>query len=76
MTNPIFFSAGSGGPDNSTLTIVLLVYQYAFKTLGTMGYAAALAFILAVVILSATLLQRKFFEGRVNVLVLTGRKGK
>lgn len=54
------FSAGSGGPDNSTLTIVLLVYQYAFKTLGTMGYAAALAFILAVVILSATLLQRKF----------------
>jgi len=54
------FSAGSGGPDNSTLTVVLLVYQYAFKTLGTMGYAAALAFILAVVILVATLIQRKF----------------
>lgn len=54
------FSAGSGGPDNSTLTIVLLVYQYAFKTLGTMGYASALAFLLAVVILAATLLQRKF----------------
>ncbi|MFC0187089.1 carbohydrate ABC transporter permease [Fictibacillus aquaticus] len=54
------FSAGSGGPDNSTLTVVLLIYQYAFKTLGTMGYAAALAFILALVILIATLLQRKF----------------
>ncbi|UOY94561.1 sugar ABC transporter permease [Ectobacillus sp. JY-23] len=54
------FSAGSGGPDNSTLTVVLLVYQYAFKTMGTMGYAAALAFILAVVILIATLIQRKF----------------
>jgi multiple sugar transport system permease protein len=54
------FSAGSGGPDNSTLTVVLLVYQYAFKTLGTMGYAAALAFLLALVILIATLLQRKF----------------
>jgi multiple sugar transport system permease protein len=27
------FSAGSGGPNNSTLTIVLLIYQYAFKSL-------------------------------------------
>ncbi|WP_053365184.1 carbohydrate ABC transporter permease [Bacillus sp. FJAT-27245] len=54
------FSGGSGGPDNSTLTIVLLVYQYAFKNLGTMGYASALAFLLAVVILIATLVQRKF----------------
>ena len=54
------FSAGSGGPNNSTLTVVLLIYQYAFKTLGTMGYAAALAFALAIIILIATLLQRKF----------------
>ncbi|AMX84278.1 sugar ABC transporter permease [Geobacillus subterraneus] len=53
------FSAGSGGPNNSTLTVVLLIYQYAFKTLGTMGYAAALAFALAIMILIATLLQRK-----------------
>ncbi|TWG29823.1 carbohydrate ABC transporter membrane protein 1 (CUT1 family) [Geobacillus sp. C56-T2] len=53
------FSAGSGGPNNSTLTVVLLIYQYAFKTLGTMGYAAALAFALAIVILVATMLQRK-----------------
>jgi multiple sugar transport system permease protein len=54
------FSAGSGGPNNSTLTVVLLIYQYAFKTLGTMGYAAALAVVLAIIILIATLLQRKF----------------
>lgn len=54
------FSAGSGGPNNSTLTVVLLVYQYAFKNMGTMGYAAALAFALAIVILIATLIQRKF----------------
>ncbi|WNF38987.1 sugar ABC transporter permease [Bacillaceae bacterium IKA-2] len=53
------FSGGSGGPDNSTLTVVLLIYQYAFRTMGTMGYAAALAFSLAVFILSATLIQRK-----------------
>ncbi|KKI93297.1 sugar ABC transporter permease [Bacillus sp. SA1-12] len=54
------FSKGSGGPNNSTLTVVLLVYQYAFKNLGTMGYAAAMALALAIVILLATLLQRKF----------------
>ncbi|GMB10127.1 carbohydrate ABC transporter permease [Thermolongibacillus altinsuensis] len=54
------FSQGSGGPNNSTLTVVLLIYQYAFKSLGTMGYAAALAFALAIIILIATILQRKF----------------
>lgn len=54
------FSGGSGGPNNSTLTVVLLIYQYAFKSLGTMGYAAALAFALAIIILLATLIQRKF----------------
>ncbi|AMV10210.1 sugar ABC transporter permease [Geobacillus sp. G4] len=53
------FSGGSGGPNNSTLTVVLLIYQYAFKTLGTMGYAAALAFALAILIFIVTLLQRK-----------------
>ncbi|MEB1808846.1 MAG: sugar ABC transporter permease [Bacillaceae bacterium] len=54
------FSGGSGGPDNSTLTVVLLIYQYAFSSMGTMGYAAAIAFMLAMIILVATLLQRKF----------------
>lgn len=51
------FSGGSGGPNNSTLTVVLLIYQYAFKSLD-MGYAAAIAFLLATVIILVTLLQR------------------
>ena len=55
------FSAGSGGPNNSTLTIVLLIYQYAFKSLD-MGYALALTLMLAVVLISATLLQRWLFR--------------
>lgn len=55
------FSAGSGGPNNSTLTVVLLIYQYAFKSLD-MGYAAALALMLAGVIMGATLIQRFFFK--------------
>jgi multiple sugar transport system permease protein len=55
------FSAGSGGPNNSTLTVVLLIYQYAFKSLD-MGYAAALALMLAAVIMIVTLIQRYFFK--------------
>ena len=55
------FSAGSGGPNNSTLTIVLLIYQYAFKNLD-MGYAAALALMLASIIMVVTLIQRYLFK--------------
>jgi multiple sugar transport system permease protein len=55
------FSAGSGGPDNATLTLVLLIYQYAFKNLD-MGYALALTLMLAVVLMTATLIQRWLFR--------------
>jgi multiple sugar transport system permease protein len=55
------FSAGSGGPNNSTLTIVLLIYQYAFKNL-EMGYALALTLVLAVILMMATAVQRLFFR--------------
>ena len=55
------FSHGSGGPNNSTLTVVLLIYQYAFKNLD-MGYATALALMLALVIMTATLIQRYLYR--------------
>lgn len=55
------FSRGTGGPDNSTLTVVLLIYQYAFKNLD-IGYAAALALMLAFVIMIVTLIQRYWFK--------------
>jgi len=42
------------------LTVVLLIYQYAFKRLD-MGYAAALALMLALVIMIVTLIQRYWF---------------
>ena len=54
------FSRGTGGPNNSTLTVVLLIYQYAFKRLD-MGYASALALMLALVIMMVTLIQRYLF---------------
>ena len=56
------FSGGTGGPNNATLTVVLLIYQSVFRNL-QMGYAAAIAFLLAGVIISMTLIQRRFFGG-------------
>ncbi|MBD2101322.1 carbohydrate ABC transporter permease [Leptolyngbya sp. FACHB-261] len=56
------FSGGSGGPNNSTLTIVLLIYQYVFRSLN-LGYAAAIAFMLAALIIALTIVQRGLFKG-------------
>lgn len=53
------FSNGSGGPANSTLTVSLMVYRYAFGTNNAMGYAAAIAIILALVIMAVSLLAEK-----------------
>ncbi len=56
------FSGGTGGPNNATLTLVLLIYQAVFRNL-QMGYAAAIAFLLAAVIIIITLIQQRFFGG-------------
>ncbi|MBD2198291.1 MULTISPECIES: carbohydrate ABC transporter permease [Calothrix] len=56
------FSAGTGGPNNATLTVVLLIYQAVFRNL-QMGYAAAIAFLLAAIIIAIALIQRRIFGG-------------
>lgn len=53
------FSGGSGGPSNATLTVVLLIYQYAFRTMNTIGYASSMAVVLAIIIMIATIIARK-----------------
>ena len=57
----------AGGPDgapvNSLMTMVLYLYNRAFKRVD-FGQAAAIGVVLFVVIFSATLLQRLIFEGR------------
>ncbi len=53
----------AGGPLNKTLTIVMMMYQQGFK-FWRMGYAAAVAFILFLVIGAATLLQMRLGEKR------------
>jgi multiple sugar transport system permease protein len=45
FTEPYVFTGG--GPENSTLTILLLIFRYAFRD-GAYGQAAALAFLLAI----------------------------
>ncbi|MBD2566998.1 sugar ABC transporter permease [Anabaena lutea FACHB-196] len=56
------FSGGTGGPNNATLTVVLLIYQAVFRNL-QLGYASAIAFLLAAVIIIITVIQRRVFGG-------------
>jgi multiple sugar transport system permease protein len=52
-----------GGPLNKTVTIVMLMYEQGFK-FWEMGYAAAVAFVLFLVIGAATLLQIKLQDNK------------
>jgi multiple sugar transport system permease protein len=52
-----------GGPLNKTVTLVMLMYDQGFK-FWEMGYAAAVAFVLFLVIGAATLIQIKLQDGR------------
>ena len=53
------FSNGSGGPANSTLTVALMVYRYAFGTNNAMGYASTVAIVLALVIMTVSFISEK-----------------
>jgi multiple sugar transport system permease protein len=53
-------SGGTGGPLNSTVSVVLYVYQKAFQSLPSeMGYAASMMVVLFVIILLITIFQLK-----------------
>ena len=55
---------GTGGPLNSTISLVLYVYQKAFGGAYQMGYASAMMVVLFVLILSVTLIQLRFLTRR------------
>ncbi len=56
-------TAGTGGPLNSTISVVLYVYQAAFQSLPSeMGYAAAMMVVLFVMILLITIVQLRFLS--------------
>ena len=52
-----------GGPLKSTTTIVLLMYEEGFRW-WRMGYAAAIAFVLFVIMLAGTMLQLRIQRER------------
>ncbi|WAA12050.1 carbohydrate ABC transporter permease [Fervidibacillus halotolerans] len=54
-------SNGSGGPQNSTLTFTLYIYQLAF-TSNDMGRATAMAFILGIIIFMVTFIVNKVMK--------------
>lgn len=56
-------SQGSGGPLNSTKTLVLFIYQAAFQSF-KMGYASAATVVLFVIILALTVLQSRVLTRR------------
>lgn len=52
-------SGGTGGPNNATLTLALLIYRYAFQIIGTMGYASALAILLTILIFIVSMIAKR-----------------
>jgi len=56
----------NGGPFYATTTLVFYIYQSAFDRY-QMGYAAAVAFVLFVIILAISILQRRFLKGGEDV---------
>jgi len=52
-----FIMLGGPGPDNKGLTIVMYLYQYGFE-IGDLGYASAIGWSLAMVLVTLALLQR------------------
>lgn len=62
FAEPYVMTAG-GGPLNATLSVVLYMYKEGFRW-WNMGYAAAVAFALFLVILAATLIQLRLQRGR------------
>jgi multiple sugar transport system permease protein len=55
---------GTGGPLNSTLSLVLYVYQKAFGGAYQMGYASAMTVVLFILILVVTLIQLRVLSRR------------
>ncbi len=53
------FSNGDGGPENSTLTVSLLIYRNAFGQNNTIGFATAMALVLTIIIFIISYITRK-----------------
>jgi multiple sugar transport system permease protein len=59
------FLLTDGGPNYATTTIVYYMYQTGFQFL-QLGYASVLAYLLFMIILSISLIQRKFLGREIS----------
>src|SRR5205814_1981968 len=74
MFDQSFIAGGtSGGPNYSTMTVVLYLYNRAFSGTARFGYAAAVGLVLFVFIFAVTLIQRLLF-GKAEVACWTRKR--
>lgn len=59
---PYVLLNGTGGPENRGLSVVMYLYQTGFQA-GDLGYASAIAWVLAIVLAGCTLLMRLLARG-------------
>lgn len=52
-----FFILTKGGPNNSTMTVVQLIYKYAFETKRDLGMAAALSVLVLIALVVVNAIQ-------------------
>jgi multiple sugar transport system permease protein len=63
---PQFMMTPTGGPDNTTMPLVMFLYQEGFTGEWKLSFAAAVAYILTIIILLLTLAQNRLFGRKVE----------
>lgn len=59
----LVYTMTGGGPGTATITMVMSIYQAGFKQY-KMGYASAMAFILFLIVIFISIIQKKVFSGK------------
>ena len=61
-----FLLLGNGpGPDNRGLTVVMYLFQTGFQT-GDLGYASAIGWVLAIILISLAIIQRRLSQSEAH----------
>ena len=64
FTIAYLITGGTGGPENSTLFLVLYIYRTGFRN-QNMGYAAALSWVLFIILLVLSFIVFKYLGSRI-----------
>lgn len=63
---PQYMMTPTGGPDNTTMPIVMYLYEEGFTGTWKLSYASAIAYLLTLIILALTVLQNRLIGRRVE----------